>query len=80
MMMSEGVVLGHFIFATSIQLDPTKIKVISNIPIPGSQKEVRGFLGHAGYYRRFIENFSKLASPLFTLLMKDAQFVWTDAC
>ena len=38
------------------------------------------FLGHAGYYRRFIENFSKLASPLFSLLMKDVQFIWNEAC
>ena len=80
MMMSEGVILGHFISVSGIQVDPVKIKVISNIPIPGSQKEVRNFLGHAGYYRRFIENFSKLASLLFTLVVKDPQFVWIDAC
>ena len=80
MMMREGVVLGHFISAVGIQVDPANIKVISNIPILRSQKEVRNFLGHVGYYRRFIEFFSKLASPLFTLLMKDAQFVWIDAC
>ena len=79
-MMSEGVVLGNFISANGIQVDPAKIKVIKNIPTPSTQKEVRSFLGHAGYYRRFIENFSKLASPLFSLLMKDAQFVWSKAC
>ena len=61
-------------------MDPSKIKVIKNIPTPATQKEVRSFLGHAGYYRRFIENFSKLASPLFSLLMKDVQFVWSEAC
>ena len=80
MMMSEGAVLGHFISANVIQVDPSKIKVIKNILAPTTQKEVRIFLGHAGYYRRFIENFSKLASPLFCLLMKDAQFVWSEAC
>ena len=80
MMMSEGVVLGHFIFADGIQVDPSKIKVIKNIPTPTTQNEVRSFLGHAGYYRRFIENFSKLASPLFSLLMKDVQFTWNEAC
>ena len=79
MMMSEGVVLGHFIFANGIQVNPFKIRVIENTPTPGTQKEVHSFLGHAGYYRRFIENFSKLASPLFTLLMKDVQFDWNDA-
>ena len=72
MMMSEGVVLGHFISVDGIRVDPSKIKVIKNIPTPATQKEVRSFLGHASYYQRFIENFSKLASPLFSLLMKDA--------
>ena len=80
MMMSEGVVLGNFIFADGIQVDPSKIKVIKNMPTPGTQKEVRSFLGHARYYRRFIENFSKLASPLFSLLMKDVQFTWNETC
>ena len=71
MMMSECVVLGNFISANGIQVDPSKIRVIENISNLGTQKEVRSFLGHAGYYKRFIEIFSKLASPLFTLLMKD---------
>ena len=64
-MMSEGVVLGHFISADGIQVDPSKIRVIENIPTLGTQKEVRSFLGHADYYIIFIEIFSKLASPLF---------------
>ena len=80
MMMSEGVVLGHFISTDGIQVDPSKIKVIKNIPTPSTQKEVWSFLGNNGYYRIFIENFSKLASPLFSLLMKDVQFVWNEAC
>ena len=80
MMMSEGVVLGHFISTDGLQVDPSKIKVIKNIPTPVTQKEVQIFLGHAGYYRRFIEIFSKVASPLFSLLMKDVQFVWSKAC
>ena len=80
MMMSEEVVLGHFISADGIQVDPSKIKVIKNIYTPVTQKQVRSFLGHAGYYRRFIEKFSKLASPLFSLLMKDVQFIWNEAC
>ena len=61
-------------------MDPSNIKVIKNIPALVTQKEVRSFLGHAGYYQRFIENFSKLASPLFSLLMKDVQFIWNEAC
>ena len=71
MMMTEGIVLGHFILADGIKVDPAKIEVISKIPTPKTLKEVRIFLGHAGYYRRFIENLSKIASPLFSLLMKD---------
>jgi hypothetical protein len=80
MMMREGVVLGHFISYAGIQVDPTKIQVILDIPTPSTQKEVRSFLGHAGYYRRFIKNFSKLASPLFFLLTKYVNFRWTDDC
>ena len=80
MMMSEGVVLGNFIFVDGIQVYPSKIRVIENIPTPRTQKEVHSFLGHAGYYRIFIEIFSKLVPPLFTLLMKDVQFIWNDAC
>ena len=71
MMMREGVFLGNFISVDGIQIDPSKIRVIENIPTPGTQKEVCSFLGHDGYYRIFIKNFSMLASPLFTLLMKD---------
>jgi hypothetical protein len=51
-----------------------------DIPTPSTQKEVRIFLGHARYYRRFIKNKSKLASPLFFLLTKDVEFHWTDNC
>jgi hypothetical protein len=80
MMMSEGVVLGHFISYAGIQVDPAKIQVILDIPTPSTQKEVRSFLGHAGYYRRFIKKNSKLASPLFFLLTKDVDFRWTDNC
>ena len=61
-------------------MDPSKIKVIKKIPTPTTQKEVQSFLGHAGYYQIFIEIFSKLASPLFSLLMKDVKFVWNEAC
>jgi hypothetical protein len=78
MMMSEGVVLGNFISYAGIQVGLAKIQLILDIPTPSTQKEVRSFLGHAGYYRRFIKNFSKLTSPLFFLLTKDVDFRWTD--
>ena len=80
MMMSEGIVLGNFISIVGIQVDPAKIKVILNILIPPTQKEVHHFLGHVGYYRHFIEKKSKLSSPIFTLLIKDDEFNWTNAC
>lgn len=47
---------------------------------PTTQKEVRSFLGYVGYYKRFIENFSKIAQPLFKLLAKDVEFQWTNHC
>jgi len=80
MMMNEGIVLGHDISFQGIQVDPSKVQVIQTLPIPKTQTDVRSFLGHAGYYRRFIKNFSKIASPLFELLMKNAEFKWTDTC
>lgn len=80
MMMNEGIVMGHLISTDEIKVDPAKIEVILKVPIPKTQKEVCSFLGHAGYYRRFVEKISKIASPLFYLLMKDAKFVWTRNC
>lgn len=74
LMMQEGVVLGNYISAKGIQVDPTKIEVIQTLPIPNNQKEVHIFLGHAGYYRRFVKKFSTIASPLYSLLLKDVYF------
>jgi hypothetical protein len=54
--------------------------IITQIRIPSSQKGVRRFLGHAGYYRRFIPNFTILATPLFKLLSKKVEFKWDDEC
>ena len=80
MPMIEGIVLSHHISITGIKVDPTKIEVITNLPPPQSQKDVRSFLGHAGYYRRFIENFTKIATPMFKLLTKDVNFYWDSFC
>ena len=79
-LMQEGVVLGHFISAARIQVDPTKIEVIITFPIPTKPKDVRSFLRHVGYYRHFIKDFSKIASPLYTLLTKEVEFIWTLEC
>ena len=80
MLMQEGMVLGHFISATRIQVDPAKIEVIQTLPISTKSKNVRSFLGHAGYYTRLIKYFRKIAIPLYKLLTKEAEFSWTPEC
>ena len=75
-MFTEGIVLGHHISGDGIKVDKSKVEVISKLSIPNCQKDVRSFLGYTGYYRRFIENFSKIAYPLFKLLTKDCEFNW----
>ena len=79
MMMTKGLILGHYISVARIQVDPAKIQIILLIPTPTTQTEVHSFLGFSGYYRRFIEHFSQIATPLYTLT-GNADFVWTDKC
>ena len=80
MLMTKGIVLGHLISSKGIQVDPKKIQIIQDLPIPSTKKDIRSFLGHARYYKRFIQNFSKIASSLFTLLVTDVVFTWTPVC
>ena len=61
-------------------MDPNKISIIQRVPPRQKVRDVQSFLGLAEYYRRFIKDFSKLASPLFGLLGKDVEFIWTDNC
>jgi len=70
-LMTEGIVLGHTISRRGLQVDPNKIAIIQKVPPPQKVRDVQNFLGLEGYYRRFIKDFSKLASPLFGLLGKD---------
>jgi len=79
-MVNRGIVLGHLISEKGIEVDKAKIEVISSLPYPTNQREVRSFLGHAGFYRRFIKDFSKIARPLSALLQKDIDFVFDDNC
>ena len=61
-------------------VDPTKVQEVLDWKAPISVHEVRSFLGLAGYYRRFISDFSKIAKPMTRLLQKDTRFVWTSEC
>jgi hypothetical protein len=79
-LLTEGVVLGHHVSSKGIKVDPTKTELIVRLPPPKTPKEVRSFLGHVGYYRWFIENFTKIVAPMFGLLIKDVDFVWTEQC
>ncbi|WKA03505.1 hypothetical protein VitviT2T_021609 [Vitis vinifera] len=79
-MVPQGIVLGHIISSQGIELDKEKVELIVKLPSLTTIKGVRQFLGHAGFYRRFIKDFSKLARPLCELLVKDAKFVWDDRC
>lgn len=79
-MVPSGIVLGHIISSRGIEVDQSKIELISKLPTPRTVKDVRSFLGHAGFYRRFIQNFSTISRPLCDLLAKDAPFEWTQAC
>ena len=72
--------LGHVISKYGIAVNPSKIESILEWKAPKNVKEVRGFLGMAGYYRRFIEGFSKIAGPMTKLLRKNTPFVWTAQC
>ncbi|GJY20201.1 reverse transcriptase domain-containing protein [Tanacetum coccineum] len=74
----EGIVLGHKIYGAGIEVDRTKIDVIAKLPYLTNIKGVRSFLGHAGFYRRFIKDFSIISKPMTQLLMKDAKFDFFD--
>jgi hypothetical protein len=79
-MVTEGIVLGHKVSSRGIEVDRAKIEVIKDLPPPINVKGVRSFLGHAGFYRRFIKDFSKIAKPLCTLLVKEHEFNFDNEC
>nr|CAN62241.1 hypothetical protein VITISV_006053 [Vitis vinifera] len=79
-MVRQGIVLGHIISEKGIEVDKAKVELIAKLPSPTIVKGVRQFLGHAGFYRRFIQDFSKLSRPLCELLAKDAKVVWDERC
>nr|GEY83926.1 retrotransposon protein, putative, Ty3-gypsy subclass [Tanacetum cinerariifolium] len=76
--LSSVAFLGHIVSAEGITMDPAKVKAITKWPRPTSVTELRSFLGLAGYYRRFVEGFSRLALPLTKLMRKGENFVWNE--
>nr|GEZ68551.1 reverse transcriptase domain-containing protein [Tanacetum cinerariifolium] len=79
-MVKEGIVLGHKISKKGIEVDKAKIKVISKLQHPTTVKGIRSFLGHAGFYRRFIKDFSKISRPMTHLLEKNSPFIFSNEC
>ncbi|CAN6720986.1 unnamed protein product [Malus baccata var. baccata] len=78
-MVKQGTVLGHIISERGIEVDKSKIDLVRYLPSPTSVREVRSFLGHAGFYRRFIKDFSKIAQSLCRLLQKEVPFEFNEA-
>ena len=71
--------LGHILTAEGVAVDPQNVEAVSNWQQPTNVSEIRSFLGLAGYYRRFIEGFSKITRPMMELLKKEKKFVWTES-
>jgi len=71
-------VLGHKVSECGIEVDRANIEVIEQLPLPTNVKGIQSFLGHAGFYRHFIKNFSQITRPLTRLLDKDAPFIFDN--
>ena len=78
-MVTKGIVLRQRISAAGLEVDHAKVFIIKTLLPPTTVKGVRSFLGHAGFYRRFIRNFSKIARPLCRLLEKDTKFNFDES-
>nr|GEW41273.1 reverse transcriptase domain-containing protein [Tanacetum cinerariifolium] len=79
-MVKEGIVLGHKISKNGIEVDRAKVDVIAKLPHPITVKGVWSFFGHAGFYRRFIQDFSKISRPMTHLLEKNTPFIFSKDC
>jgi hypothetical protein len=79
-MSKQGIVPGNVISNWGIEVDKAKVDLISNLPPPRIVKEIRSFMGHVGFYRRFILDFTKNARPLCKLLVKETPFIFAEDC
>ncbi|WVZ74857.1 hypothetical protein U9M48_022981 [Paspalum notatum var. saurae] len=78
--LKEVAFLGHILSAKGVAVDPSKVEDVLNWKQPQTVTEIRSFLGLAGYYRRFIKDFSKIAKPMTALTQKNAKFAWSPKC
>src|SRR5437762_6898762 len=78
--LKEVSLLGHILSAKGVAVDPSKVQDVLKWKSPNSVTEIRSFLGLAGYYRRFVQDFSKISKPMKKLLQKEAKFKWTSDC
>jgi hypothetical protein len=72
--------LGHFVSQDGLQPEEAKVKAVNDFPTPKNARQIKSFLGLAGYYRKFIKNFATISEPLVKLLRKDLKFKWSDSC
>nr|GFC47195.1 reverse transcriptase domain-containing protein [Tanacetum cinerariifolium] len=79
-MVKEGIILGHKISKKGIEVDKAKIEVISKLPHPTTEKGIRSFLGHAGFYHHFIKDFSKISRHMTHILEKNSPFIFSNEC
>ena len=79
-MVRHSIILGHEIFKNRIEVDKAKIEVIVMLPVPKYVKDIRSFFKFAGFYRKFIKDFSKIARPLTKLLAKNVSFTFDSGC
>ena len=74
-MVREGIVLGHLVSSKGLEVDKAKVEVIQDLALPTSIRELRSFLGHVTFYRRFVQDFAKVSKPLTSLLCKEKDFI-----
>ena len=79
-MVLQGIVLGHRISTRGIEVEKEKMEAIEKLPPPSSVKGIRSFLGHVGFYKRFIKDFSRIAKPLSSLLVQGTPFDLDEQC